>query len=237
MERVKRHIDEGVKHAKRHWVLVVLLLALFAWVAYSYVQKGVMYSIVHTDMDAVVGFLQRFGAYAAIVFVILVAVEVILAPLSPLVLDIAGGAVFGWFWGGTLAVLGNIIGTAISFLLAKNYGRAIIEEHIDPKHQQRFNAFTEKYGAYALFFLRVNPLTSSDIFGYLAGLTAMRMRSAVIATALGVAPLIYIKTYFGGEFVTRMPVLSLIFLAFGMAAVLIVAYMLILIAKKKIEKR
>ena len=105
------------------------------------------------------------------------------------------------------------------------------------KNRKRFNAFTEKYGAYALFFLRVNPLTSSDIFGYLAGLTAMRMRSAVIATALGVAPLIYIKTYFGGEFVTRMPVLSLIFLAFGMAAVLIVAYMLILIAKKKIEKR
>ncbi|MDO8480784.1 MAG: TVP38/TMEM64 family protein [Nanoarchaeota archaeon] len=233
MERVKHHLNQGAAYARTHWIFVVLLLVLIAWATLSYVQKGVLHSLVNTDMDRLVEFINHFGAYSWVVFVLLTILEVVIAPLSPIVLNIAGGVLFGVFWGGTLSLIGNIIGASIAFLLARKYGKRLVEEHIDPKAQEKFDAFTLKYGAYALFFLRINPLTSTDIFSYLAGLTGMRMRNAVFATALGLAPWIYIKTYFGGEFVARIPWLGAVFLSFGMAALLLFAYTLVYIATKK----
>jgi len=85
-------------------------------------------------------------------------------------------------------LFGNVLGAVIAFFIARKYGRKLVEKKINKKLRKNFDKFTKKYGAFALFLLRLNPFTTSDIFSYMAGLTKMRIRTFIFSTALGLIP-------------------------------------------------
>ncbi len=48
---------------------------------------------------------------------------------------------------------------------------------------------------WAIFFLRVNPFTSSGLVSYAAGLALMPTWKVVLGTAMGMAPLCWLQSY------------------------------------------
>jgi len=209
---------------KKNWLFTIILILILGATYYSYLTEGFVYSLIVTDLDKMSFFITSFGWLAAVIFVLLVILEVVIAPIPPLVLYITGGFLFGTFWGGTLALFGSIIGALLAFGLSQKYGRRIVEKNITKKKLKQFDRLSKKYGAFTIFILRVNPLTSSDIFSYLAGLTAMPLRSFLIGTIFGVAPMVYLQTYVGHDLIKNNPFLSLIFLWIGIAYMLIFLY-------------
>jgi len=77
-----------------------------------------------------------------------------------------------------------------------------VEKRVKQKSMKKFDRYSKKYGLFTIFILRINPLTSTDMFSYLAGLSRMSVWSMVIGTVLGLAPLIYLQSYLG-EFIAR----------------------------------
>ena len=63
---------------------------------------------------------------------------------------------------------GHLIGDGIYFQIARSWARNFIEKKIPAKQRKKFDNFSEKRGSLAIFILRVNPITSSDIFSYIA---------------------------------------------------------------------
>ena len=118
------------------------------------------------------------------VFIIIVILEVVLAPIPALALYIAGGALFGTFLGGMLTLIGNLIGAFIAFWIARRFGRDFVEKRVDANTRKKFDNFSEKYGIFSFFLLRVNPFTTSDLFSYLSGLTKMKVRTFLLGTGL-----------------------------------------------------
>jgi uncharacterized membrane protein YdjX (TVP38/TMEM64 family) len=193
---------------------------------YSYYSKGLIYSISNSDSDSVVEFMESFGMFSYLLFVIIVMLEVVLAPIPALALYIAGGALFGAFLGGILTLIGNLIGAFIAFWLARRFGRKFVEKRVDENIRKKFDKFSQKYGIFSLFLLRVNPFTTSDLFSYLAGLTTMKKRQFLIGTGLGLIPMIFLHTYFGETFVTNHPILYSVLLWISVAYLVIFVYLI-----------
>jgi len=223
-----------INQLKRHWVFILILILFLAWVLYSYLAEGIVYLLATSDINSVVDFINSFGLLAVVIFILLIILEVVLAPIPPFVLYVAGGMIFGAFLGGTLTLFGNVLGAVIAFFIARKYGRKLVEKKINKKLRKNFDKFTKKYGAFALFLLRLNPFTTSDIFSYMAGLTKMRIRTFIFSTALGLIPLIYIQTYLGDVFVRDNPVIFFLFIIVSLIYLALFLYGLwYLIIKKK----
>lgn len=198
------------KFFRKYGIVLILFFLFIAWAIYSYSSGGIVSLIANGDPQKVVDFVDSFGIFAAFIFVFVVVLEVILAPIPPLVLYIAGGLLFGGFIGGVLTLLGNLIGAFVDFRIARHIGKDFVERKTNPKLKKKFDKFLEKYGVLSLFLLRINPLTTSDLFSYFAGLTKMKASKFLLATGLGLIPMIFIQTYFGEIFIANNPILVLI---------------------------
>ncbi len=198
------------KFFKENWAILLVILILTAIVIFSYYSKGLIYFIFNTDSYSVAEFVDSYGAFSYLIFMGLVILEIVFAPIPPIALYIAGGILFGAFLGGVLVLIGNLIGSFIAFELARRFGRKYVEKKVDKNTRGKFDKFSEKYGAFSIFLLRINPLTTSDLFSYLAGLTKMKRSHFLVGTVLGLAPMIFVHTYFGDFFVKDYPVLYLV---------------------------
>jgi uncharacterized membrane protein YdjX (TVP38/TMEM64 family) len=215
-----------VNFFKKNWVILLIIVILILLFSYSYFTKGIVYSISKSDNESVVNFIDSFGVFSYLIFILLVILEVVLAPIPPLALYVAGGALFGTFLGGTLTLIGNLIGAIIAFWIARRFGRKFVEKRVDEKTRKKFDKFSEKYGGFSLFLLRINPFTTSDLFSYLAGLTKMKVKTFILGTGLGLLPMIFVQAYFGEAFVKSHPMLYSVLLWLSVAYLVIFVYLI-----------
>ncbi|MGC3971175.1 MAG: hypothetical protein QM775_28705 [Pirellulales bacterium] len=84
-----------------------------------------------------------------------------------------------------------------------------------------------------IFWLRLNPLTSSDMVSYAAGLADIPARKVMAATALGMAPLCFAQAALSDGIFRRFP--QLIYPLLGLCAVYILAA--VIFAVRQFRKR
>lgn len=221
---------------RKNWLILFALLIVLGWFAYSYFNQGIVYDTANSDVDSVVEFIQGFGFWAWLIFILLIILEVVLAPIPPLVLYVAGGFLFGAFLGGILTLIGNLIGAGIDYSIAKRFGRNIVIRKTNKKIREKFDKFSEKYGGFAIFILRINPLTTTDLVSYLAGLTRIKFWRFILWTGLGLIPMIFLQTYLGEVFIRDYPVLSAILIILSILYLIVFAYLIIKVLFKKKEK-
>ena len=188
--------------------LIILLIFLF----YNYLGEGIIFDLINSDINDTVNFLKSFGVWALLIFFIIAILEVVLAPIPSFVLFSAGGLLFGGFTGGLVALVGNTIGSLIAFFIAKRYGRELFKQAINRKQRERFDKYSVKYGGYALFILRLNPFTSTDVLSYLSGITKMPFKHFFLATFFGLLPLSFAQSYLGSDFIGDSNLFFAIFL-------------------------
>jgi len=218
---------------KNYIIFASLLIVLILISSFSYYERGIVYSLVNNDIDYLIDYINGFGIFAEVALIIITILEVLIAPIPPLVLYITAGILFGPFKGGVLVLIGNVLGASIAFLIARKLGREHINKVIDKKVEERFNLFLKKYGFVSIFLLRVNPITSSDLISYLSGLTNISMRKFILGTSLGLAPLIFLQTYIGGDLIKGNPFLYFIFILVSIIYFLIIFYGLLKLSKKR----
>ena len=160
-----------------------------------------------SDPISILGFIEQFKGLSYLVFFLLILLEVIVAPIPGAVLYAIGGALFGTVIGGTIGLVANIFGSALAYYIGD---KIVIEKKSE--RMMQLDHMVEKYGGYALFFLRINPFTSSDAFSYLAGIVKMDFKKFIVGTTLGLIPLIYLQSYFGGFLLETNNIISTIFI-------------------------
>ena len=151
---------------------------------------------IFSDRERLQGVLRGAGALAPLVFVALLVVQAVVAPLPAPALAIVGGYGFGVVEGFLLTWLGCLIGAVISFALSRRFGRRFVAE--SPR-AVRLDRFVEEHGAVLIFVLRLIPLVSFDAISYAAGLSSIRFRAFLLATALGMVPGTFAFVYVGGS--------------------------------------
>lgn len=199
---------------KRTLVYALLLLAGFA-ILYVAVRRYAPFVFHPTELRT---WIEQFGPFAPLVFIVAQAVQVIVAPVPGQVAALVGGYLFGPVEGTIYSMTGVMIGSAIAFSLSKRFGRPAVERLVHEDLIERFDGFVDQVGLPGLFIFVVIPGLPDDAICFLAGLTRFRLLTFLVVLALGRTPAYVLTNYAGGSFAAGRTVQGIVLLAIVVAA-------------------
>ena len=134
--------------------------------------------------------LQHAGGRGPAVFIIAyILATSCLFPSTPL--NLAGGAMFGLWFGLLWCSLAAIIAAVIAFTCTKTVGRNYVSRRLSGRLQM-LDARLKRGGKFYIFAVRLLPVSPHGVINYGAGLTSVTftdyLLGTVTGTALGVLP-------------------------------------------------
>ncbi|WP_037286541.1 TVP38/TMEM64 family protein [Saccharibacillus sacchari] len=144
------------------------------------------YTGIFRSQESLGAFLEGFGVWAPLIFVVFQAVQVVIPILPGGIGCVAGILVFGPLAGFIYNYVGICLGSLAAFLLARKYGQPIIESMFSPKVRAKYNHWTEGRRFNNLFAVAIfMPVAPDDFLCYLAGTTKMTFRRFTAIILLG----------------------------------------------------
>jgi len=138
--------------------------------------------------------LVRGSPWAPALFVLTYGVAMALA-LPGTVLTLAGGALFGFWWGVVFNTLGANLGANAAFGVARWLGRDGVER-LAGDRLEKLDKATRNYGFRGLMTLRLIPVVPFNALNFGSGLTAMSWPTYAGATLVGILPGTVVYTLF-----------------------------------------
>lgn len=120
-------------------------------------------------------------------FVAVYAAAVAVSMPGAALLTITSGFLFGWFWGGAVAVCGATIGAVLVFMAARTAFGDMLARRAGPK-LSAFLAGFHQDAAWYLLFLRLVPAFPFFLVNLAAALAGVRLRTFAWTTLLGIVP-------------------------------------------------
>jgi uncharacterized membrane protein YdjX (TVP38/TMEM64 family) len=126
------------------------------------------------------------GPLAPIAYVLLKACTVVVTPLSGTPLRLTAGALFGFWDGVLLSVVGGVVGGSVNFWIARRFGRGAVARLLGPAALARVEPRLDRlvnWRALALARVVLAPLW--DVLSYGVGLTKLRFRTYLAVAIVG----------------------------------------------------
>jgi uncharacterized membrane protein YdjX (TVP38/TMEM64 family) len=212
---------------------VAVLVGLGVWAIWSY-RTGGLIAVLVADVPAggsrlasLRQYILAWGLLAPIVYFLAVIVEVLVAPIPGTLLYAPSGAIFGGFIGGSLSLMGNVTGAGIACWLGRTLGEAWVARRAAASSLARQRERLLSRGAWVIFLLRLNPLTSSDLVSYVAGAMGVPVRRVVIGTLAGMAPACFLQAYLAASLFEVLPGGPLLVLALGAVYLVVVIWLVL----------
>ncbi len=144
-------------------------------------------------------YMDERGFWGIILFILIVALQVLTAVIPAGPLEVAAGYCFGTVKGTIIADIGLTLGSIMIFLLVRRFGMRFIELFFSKEKIQSMK-FLKSSGQskIVLFLLFLIPGTPKDILSYGVGLTDLSLLSWILITSIGRIPSILFSTM-GGD--------------------------------------
>lgn len=141
--------------------------------------------------------IRGLGPWAAVAFIgIYVVATVAWVPGS--LLTLAAGAIFGLVGGTIYTLIGATVGAAIAFLVARYLARGAVERRLGSSPRlAAIDKAVEQEGGKVVLLLRLSPVFPFNALNYALGLTSVRFKDYVLASAVGMAPGTFMYVYAG----------------------------------------
>ncbi len=158
------------------------------------------------------GWIEGAGIWAPLVYVGLKAATYVVAPLSGTPVKLAGGALFGFWEGAALALLGDMIGASLNFWIARLFRDRGISKMIGAKAIKQIDDLTEHVGGWrALLAARLLLSSLYDFISYAAGLSSIPYKQFFWVSLLAGIPSTLTAAWLGNAAVTNKPFLYGVF--------------------------
>lgn len=141
---------------------------------------------IFASREAMTQFLAPFGLWAPVLFTFIQAVQVVIPIIPGGVSCLAGVVLFGAGWGFVYNYAGICAGSFIAFLLAKRYGRGLVQAIVSRRAYEKYGKWLEGGKKFDIFFAAAIffPFAPDDLLCYLAGLTRMTARRFLLIILL-----------------------------------------------------
>ncbi len=182
-------------------MLYLFAIALISLIFYVYHERGwrdiIQYYRFFYDPKRLKVFIASFGPFAACIFVIIQALQVVVAPIPGEVTGFVGGFLFGKTTGAILSTIGLTIGSLAAFYITRLLGVRIVNKVVKKEYIDKFNHFVTHKGLYITFIFFVIPGFPKDSLCYLLGLTHIRIIDFLIINIIGRLPGTLMLTFQG----------------------------------------
>jgi uncharacterized membrane protein YdjX (TVP38/TMEM64 family) len=183
------------------------------------------------DIAGLRDYILSYGVWAPVASCFLMVLQALAAPVPSFLITFANGLAFGVFWGWMLSLFGHVLAAAVCFGISRALGRVPVEVLVGKAGLESADRWFARWGMYAVFVGRLIPGVAFDIISYAAGLTRMRFRSFLAATALGIFPQTLLYSFLGH----RAPeYVALFFVTSGLVVAAVVAVALL---RRRRERR
>ena len=213
-----------MKKSKIIWYLLTIIPIVL--LAIGYIFPSTFFS----SQEQLRQYIEPFGSFAPIVFILIQILQVVLTPFSHYVVGILGGFLFGTWYGFLLNWIGRVIGTIIAFYLGRKFGRKVIRHVVKDETLEKYDQLFEK-GKIVLFLMYVLPLFPDDELSYLAGISRISPKIFIPLMMLGHVSGSLSLAYLGSGVSYRDPLFMIL-----LAATVILGISLALLFKKKAKK-
>ena len=170
----------------RWWPVAVLAAGVAAFFA-SGADHYLMLQTLHDNRMDLAAFVHDYGALAVIVYLAVYAAATALAIPGALVLTIAGGFLFGTWWGTVWVVIGATAGACLLFLAARTTLGTTLRARAGPLFKKIEAGFGANAFSY-LLSLRLLPIFPFFIVNVVPAFVGVPLRTFVLATVLGIIP-------------------------------------------------
>ena len=190
-----------MKHRVFTTWLKLLLLVIFLVAAvyyFRFTERGR-----EVTPEYVLNSIETHGPVAARLIYIAVYVVGTVMFLPGSVLSFAGAVLFGAYEGTLYTWMGATIGATLAYLMARVLGRDFVERLFGG----RFSAFDQRireHGFTGLLIIRLLPLFPFNAVNFGCGLTGIRLRDYVLATAIGIVPGTFVYQFLFAKFGRRI---------------------------------
>ena len=185
-------ITPDVGNTKRLWpkalIFIVVIAIWYVLLQVSPLDKWLLNVLL---------WIEGLGFWGPFIFVLLYIPSCVL--MFPDILpNAAAGAIWGAGTGAVAASIGRILGSTVTFLLARYLTKSWQERRTasDPKFAAVAKA-VEREGFRIVILLRLCPLFPVIMLNYGLGMTGVRLRSYILGTLLGMIPRTFFVAYSG----------------------------------------
>ncbi|MEI8172692.1 MAG: VTT domain-containing protein [Deltaproteobacteria bacterium] len=152
---------------KKGWIRRLAILAVLIAAIVAVRMTG---ATRYLDQEALRQLIAGYGMLAPLVYMFIYALAPALL-LPGLPITIAGGILFGPFWGVIYTITSSTMGACIAFLVSRYVARGWVEGKLRSPRWRRLDEGVEKHGWKVVAFTRLIPLFPFNLLNYAFGMT------------------------------------------------------------------
>ena len=180
------------------WVWVVLGLALAVLIGALIKWWRPLYNFV-ADQEQIRVWVEGLGAWGPMAIAFLEMIQALLAPIPGQAIEAVGGYLYGPWWGTLYSLSGMAIGSLLTFLLARRFGRPLVVKLIGKQSMERLDDLVRRGGAPFFFLIWLLPFAPDDLACVAAGLTPMPTHQFMVLMLLGRLPGVFVSVWVGAN--------------------------------------
>lgn len=177
-------------------VLAVILAYLFIAPVREFLQEA-WQTLSSGDEQRIERWVSQFGLVGPVVIVLAMILQMFLLIIPTIALMVVAILAYGPIWGSLIVFAAVYAASTVGYAIGSYLGPVIVEKLIGLKSEKKISGFIERYGFWAVFITRLNPLLSNDAVSFVAGVLKMGYWKFIAATLSGIAPLIVFVAIMG----------------------------------------
>ncbi|NHJ83829.1 MAG: VTT domain-containing protein [Asgard group archaeon] len=189
-------------------IFTIIMLVSVALLIVIIVNKTFLFNVVKDYFISPL--LSIHIAWRVLLFLVLMVVQSLFAPIPSELILISGAIIFGFWWGSLLGVIGSMFSAAVTYYLSKRGGRSIIDAasnkvKIIDRTILIFDEWISTWGLWAILVGRAVPVIMFDPISYAAGLANIKDSHYFIATFVGSIPRAFFFSFLGVKLLGNNP--------------------------------
>ncbi len=141
------------------------------------------------DFDDIVRFLEKYKLQSIPIYVILQIMQIVISVLPGQFFQLAAGYLYTFWPALLLSIAGALLGTTITFWLAKWLGSDFVHMFFDKDKTGEYVERLNSKKAYTIvFLLYAIPGIPKDVVSYAAGISEMKYKPFIILSTIGRLP-------------------------------------------------
>ncbi|MDD4079636.1 MAG: TVP38/TMEM64 family protein [Eubacteriales bacterium] len=179
---------------------IIALMLLIGVIVYLSIRYTPQAAELFARRDELKDAVEKEGLYAIAAFICVQVFQVVVAAVPGELVQLAGGYLFGTFWGAVFLVSGVIIGSLVAFFAARLLGFRLVKTFVSaPKLAKLLRLVSGTKSELVIFTFFLLPGLPKDVLTYIAGLTPVNPWRFLALAILGRLPALVVSCYIGAS--------------------------------------
>ena len=180
-------------------LIIVLMICYFTIPAVNQFFKEAWSVLTSDDEARIKAWVEDFGWFGPVLIVLTMVLQMFLLVIPTTLIMIVATLAYGPVWGSVISFISVLTAATAGYFIGKYLGSQFIASLLGEKTLKKVSGFVQTYGFWAVAVTRLNPFLSNDAISFVAGILKMNYWKFILATLLGISPLVCLLALTGSN--------------------------------------